>query len=158
MLDSRRRPRLGWGGRDAGSVRPPGRRAPAPCSIVRAGARSLSLLPRRWQTLEFGTTLAHLQAMGAVAEGPRELLVMIARAEPNGVLVTVKDSGPGLDPTSLDRLFAPFYTTKPGGLGMGLSICRSIIESHGGRLLASTVVDRGSVFSMRLPAYRPGAE
>src|SRR6202007_2984128 len=63
------------------------------------------------------------QAMGAVAEKPRDLFIITAQAEPNGVAVDVKDSGPGLTPTALEHLFAPFYTTKPGGLGMGLSIC-----------------------------------
>jgi signal transduction histidine kinase len=66
------------------------------------------------------------------------------------VLVTVKDSGPGLDPTKFEQVFHHFYTTKPGGLGMGLSICRSIIEAHGGRLWASANVPRGAVFQFTL--------
>src|SRR6202035_5743699 len=70
-----------------------------------------------------------VQAMGAVTEGPRQLFITTAQAEANGVVVAVKDSGPGLAPTSLEHIFAPFYTTKPNGLGMGLSICRSIIEA-----------------------------
>jgi PAS domain S-box-containing protein len=75
-----------------------------------------------------------VQAVGAVADGAREVLITTAQADPNGVLVAVKDSGPGLAPASLERLFEAFYTTKPGGLGMGLSICRSIIEAHEGRV------------------------
>jgi PAS domain S-box-containing protein len=94
-----------------------------------------------------------VQAMGAVAEGPRELLVTTARGEPDGVLVAVKDSGPGLDPTSLERLFVPFYTTKPGGLGMGLSICRSIIEAHGGQLWVTANLPKGAIFHFTVPAH-----
>jgi signal transduction histidine kinase len=67
------------------------------------------------------------------------------------VLVAVKDSGPGLDPESLERLFDSFYTTKPGGLGMGLSICRSIIEAHGGRLWVIANLPRGAVFQFTVP-------
>jgi C4-dicarboxylate-specific signal transduction histidine kinase len=65
------------------------------------------------------------------------LLISTAEDMSNGVLVAVRDSGPGLNPESLGRLFHPFYTTKPGGMGMGLSICRSIIEAHGGRVWAA---------------------
>jgi C4-dicarboxylate-specific signal transduction histidine kinase len=93
-----------------------------------------------------------VQALGAVGEGTRELLITTGQAEPNGVLVAVKDSGPGLAPASLERVFDPFYTTKPGGLGMGLSICRSIIEAHGGRLRASANLPRGASFQFTLPA------
>jgi C4-dicarboxylate-specific signal transduction histidine kinase len=87
-----------------------------------------------------------VQAMASVAEGPRELLITTAQAEPNGVLVAVKDSGPGLTPVGLEHLFDPFYTTKPGGLGVGLSICRSIVEAHGGRLWVSPNLPRGAIF------------
>jgi signal transduction histidine kinase len=77
-----------------------------------------------------------VEAMSGVSEGPRELLITTGKAESGGVLVAVQDSGPGLTPESIDRLFDPFYTTKPSGMGMGLSICRSIIEAHGGRIAA----------------------
>src|SRR4051794_31276819 len=70
-----------------------------------------------------------------------------------GVLVIVRDSGPGLRPEDLDRLFSPFYTTKSGGLGMGLSICRSIIEAHGGRIWAAGNVSQGASFHFTLPAH-----
>jgi PAS domain S-box-containing protein len=93
-----------------------------------------------------------IQAVAAVEEGPRELFITTARAEPNGVLVAVKDSGQGLDPARLDQLFAPFYTTKPGGLGMGLSICRSIIEARGGRLWVTVNQPRGAIFHFTVPA------
>jgi C4-dicarboxylate-specific signal transduction histidine kinase len=92
-----------------------------------------------------------VQAMGTVEQGPRELSITTA-AEPSGVLVAVKDSGPGLAPANLAQLFAPFYTTKADGLGMGLSICRSIIEAHGGRLWA-TNLPRGAIFSFTVPAH-----
>jgi C4-dicarboxylate-specific signal transduction histidine kinase len=98
-----------------------------------------------------------VQAMGAVAERPRELFITTARAEPNGVLVTVKDSGPGLAPSNLEQLFAPFYTTKPDGLGMGLSICRSIIEAHGGRLWVTANQPRGATFHFTVLAHPDSA-
>src|SRR5262249_21746663 len=68
-----------------------------------------------------------IEAMSGMSEGPRELLISTAKTDSEGVLVAVRDSGPGLAPESVDRLFESFYTTKPGGLGVGLSICRSII-------------------------------
>jgi signal transduction histidine kinase len=92
-----------------------------------------------------------VQAMDAVAEGPREVFVTTAQAEPNGVLVAVKDSGPGLPANSLEHLFAPFYTTKPGGLGMGLSICRSIVEAHGGRIWVTANSPQGAIFQFTVP-------
>ncbi len=78
-----------------------------------------------------------VQSMSGVEDGNRELHISTARIEPEGVCVAVRDTGPGLRPESLPRLFEPFYTTKPDGMGMGLSICRSIIEAHGGRLWAT---------------------
>jgi PAS domain S-box-containing protein len=95
-----------------------------------------------------------VQAVGAVADGAREVLITTAQADPNGVLVAVKDSGPGLAPASLERLFEAFYTTKPGGLGMGLSICRSIIEAHEGRVWVTANLPRGAVFQFTLPLER----
>lgn len=95
-----------------------------------------------------------VQAMDAVAEGPREVFITTAQAEPNGVLVAVKDSGPGLAPASLQHLFAPFYTTKPGGLGLGLSICLSIIEAHGGRLWVTANQPRGAILHFTVPTHQ----
>jgi C4-dicarboxylate-specific signal transduction histidine kinase len=92
-----------------------------------------------------------IEAMSAMSEGPRELLISTAKTDSEGVLVTVRDSGPGLAPESVDRLFESFYTTKPAGLGMGLSICRSIIEAHHGRLWATANTPRGAVFQFTLP-------
>ena len=85
------------------------------------------------------------------ATGPRELLISSGADDSKGVVVVVRDSGPGLDSKSLERLFEPFYTTKPQGMGMGLAICRSIIEAHGGRLWATTNEDRGATFHFTLP-------
>ncbi len=93
-----------------------------------------------------------VQAMSGDSEGTRELLISTARSEPNDVVVAVQDSGPGLAPEVLARLFEPFYTTKPGGLGLGLSICRSIIEAHGGRLWVSENVPHGAIFHFTVPA------
>jgi signal transduction histidine kinase len=92
------------------------------------------------------------EAMSGVSEGTRELLVSTQKAEPNGVLVGVRDSGPGLVLATVERVFDAFYSTKSGGLGMGLSICRSIIEAHGGRLWASANLPRGASFQFTLPA------
>ncbi|WFU39152.1 ATP-binding protein [Bradyrhizobium sp. CB82] len=88
--------------------------------------------------------------MSGLGDGARQLLVRTQEAELSGVLVAVRDSGPGLEAATLDRLFDAFYTTKPGGLGMGLSISRSIIEAHGGRLWASANVPCGAAFDHHL--------
>jgi C4-dicarboxylate-specific signal transduction histidine kinase len=93
-----------------------------------------------------------IEAMSGVGEGSRDLLISTGQAEPDGVLVEVRDSGPGLAPETLDRLFDAFYSTKPSGLGLGLSICRSIIEAHSGRLSASANTPRGAIFQFTVPA------
>ena len=92
-----------------------------------------------------------VQAMSAVSEGARELLISTGRDASGGVLIAVRDSGPGLNPESFDRLFDAFYTTKPRGMGMGLSICRSIVEAHGGRIWASLTAAPGTVLQCILP-------
>jgi PAS domain S-box-containing protein len=93
-----------------------------------------------------------VEAMSGVGEGARELLINTGRDSSNGVLISLRDSGPGLDPKGLDRLFEAFYTTKAQGMGLGLAISRSIIEAHGGRLWASANVPRGAVFQFTVPA------
>jgi PAS domain S-box-containing protein len=98
-----------------------------------------------------------VEAMSGADGGSRELLISTAIAEPDGVLVTVRDSGPGLAPASLERLFEAFYTTKPGGLGMGLSVCRSIIEAHSGRLWATANMPQGAVLQFTVPAHPDSA-
>ena len=92
-----------------------------------------------------------LQAMSAVATERRRLRISTARVESDRVRVSVHDSGPGLSAALLDRIFAPFYSTKPDGLGMGLSICRSIVEAHDGRLWASPDEPGGAVFHFTIP-------
>jgi PAS domain S-box-containing protein len=94
-----------------------------------------------------------VEALSSVGEGPRELIISTGETESNGVLVAIRDSGPALTQASLERVFDAFYTTKPGGLGMGLSICRSIIEAHGGQLWASVNVPRGAVFQFTVPVH-----
>ena len=93
-----------------------------------------------------------IEAMSEVSEGPREVLVGSEKDDSDGVLVAVRDSGPGLDTKHLNHLFDAFYSTKPNGLGMGLAISRSIIDAHGGRLWATPNVSRGAVFQFWLPA------
>jgi PAS domain S-box-containing protein len=92
-----------------------------------------------------------VEAMTGLSDGPRELLVWSGTDESKHVVISVQDSGPGIDPGSVDHLFEPFYTTKPQGLGMGLAISRSIIETHGGRLGITANAPRGAVFQFVLP-------
>jgi signal transduction histidine kinase len=92
-----------------------------------------------------------IQSMRSVEDGKRELHIS-TRIGPEGVCVAVRDTGPELRPESLPHLFEPFYTTKPDGMGMGLSICRSIIEAHGGRLWAARCEPRGALFQFTIPA------
>jgi PAS domain S-box-containing protein len=91
-----------------------------------------------------------IEAMSGMSEGPRDLLITTGITGSDNVLVAVADSGPGL-PAAVDRLFEAFYTTKASGLGMGLSICHSIIEAHGGRLWANANQPRGAIFQFTLP-------
>jgi signal transduction histidine kinase len=93
-----------------------------------------------------------IQSMSGVEDGNREVHISTTRIDPEGVCVAVRDTGHGLRPESLPRLFEPFYTTKPDGMGMGLSICRSIIEAHGGRLWATSCEPRGALFQFTIPA------
>src|SRR5262249_41134649 len=98
-----------------------------------------------------------IEAMSGMGEGRRELWVSTEQGRAAEVVITGQDTGPGLDPQSLGRLFDAFYTTKAGGLGMGLAISRSIVESHGGRLWARANVPHGAVFQFTLPAGREEA-
>jgi PAS domain S-box-containing protein len=93
-----------------------------------------------------------IQSMSGIEDGNRELHVSTESIEPEGVCVAVRDTGHGLRPENLPRLFEPFYTTKPDGMGMGLSISRSIIEAHGGRLWATGCEPRGALFQFTIPA------
>jgi signal transduction histidine kinase len=87
-----------------------------------------------------------IEAMTDVTGRDRVLVIRSEVGEPASVLVSVRDTGTGIDPQNLDRIFEPFFTTKSEGMGMGLSICRSIIESYGGRLWASPSETSGSTF------------
>lgn len=92
-----------------------------------------------------------IEAMSALSGGPRELRLGSARDGSHAVLVTVQDSGRGLEPAQLARLFDAFYTTKSAGMGLGLAISRSIVEAHGGRLWARANTPRGAIFQFTLP-------
>src|SRR5208282_21201 len=92
-----------------------------------------------------------IEAMSGLGDGPRELTVVTGGSEPGDVFVEVRDSGPGLDPASLDHLFDTLYTTKPSGTGMGLAICRAIVEVHGGRISAAANEPQGAAFRFTLP-------
>jgi signal transduction histidine kinase len=104
------------------------------------------------QQVVLNLVLNAVEAMGSVDAGARELVISTEQSQTNGILVAVRDSGPGIDPESLERVFEAFYTTKSGGMGLGLSICRSIIEAHNGRLWASANLPRGVSFQFDLPA------
>jgi signal transduction histidine kinase len=93
-----------------------------------------------------------IQAMSGDGDSRRELQISTETDEAEGVRVGVRDTGPGLAPESLSRLFEPFYTTKAEGMGMGLAICRSIVEAHGGRLWATACEPHGTLFQFTIPA------
>ena len=122
--------------------------ARAPCVSLPKHLGSISKRPARFASSH---NMAPIEAMRDVGEEERELLIS-TRNESDGVSVEVRDSGPGFTPAVLDRVFEAFYTTKPSGLGLGLSICRSIIEAHNGRLWASANLPRGASFQFALPA------
>ena len=104
------------------------------------------------QQVVLNLILNAVQAMGAVADRTREVLITTTQTEPNAVCLGVQDTGPGLSAETLPRLFEPFYTTKPNGMGMGLAICRSIVETHGGRLWATACEPHGALFQFIIPA------
>ncbi len=93
-----------------------------------------------------------VEAMSSVEDGTQELSIRTEQSQTGGILVAVQDSGPGVDPVNLERVFEPFYTTKTSGIGMGLSICQTIIDAHGGKLWAEANEPRGAVFQFTLPA------
>jgi C4-dicarboxylate-specific signal transduction histidine kinase len=92
-----------------------------------------------------------LQAISGVSDDARQVLVTTKKAQPNAVYLGVQDTGPGVDEQILPHLFEPFYTSKPDGMGMGLAICRSIIEAHHGRLWATGCKPRGALFQFTIP-------
>jgi C4-dicarboxylate-specific signal transduction histidine kinase len=97
-----------------------------------------------------------VEAMAPVTDRPRDMLIRSQQDDANDVLVAVRDSGMGIDSENAQRLFNAFFTTKPSGMGMGLSISRSIIVAHGGRLWVSPNADHGATFQFTLPSNSPG--
>jgi signal transduction histidine kinase len=93
-----------------------------------------------------------VDAMLSVTDRDRVLKVTSARQHPSNVLITIEDSGPGIESQNIERIFEPFYTTKFDGTGMGLSICRSIVQEHGGRLFATPGPSCGLAMQISLPA------
>jgi PAS domain S-box-containing protein len=110
------------------------------------------------QQVVLNLILNAVEAMSSVGEGPRELLITTGQNQAGDVLVAVRDSGLGIDPEHFDRIFDAFYTTKSSGVGMGLSICRSIIDAHGGRLWADANEPRGAIFQFTLPGEEKAIE
>jgi len=115
------------------------------------------LVPIRGDRVQLQQVLVNLilnavEAMSSVEDGVRELSIRTEQRETDSILFAVQDSGPGINPGDLERVFEPFYTTKTSGIGMGLSICRSIINGHGGRLWVTPNEPRGAVFQFTLPA------
>ncbi|MBV9431792.1 MAG: PAS domain S-box protein, partial [Hyphomicrobiales bacterium] len=106
------------------------------------------------QQVVMNLVLNAVEAMGSVEEGARSLSVTTDQNGDGGILVAIRDSGPGIDQEHLQKIFERFYTTKDSGVGMGLAICRSIIEAHGGRLWAEPNQPRGAVFQFTLPAAK----
>lgn len=107
------------------------------------------------QQILLNLILNGIEAMSAVPRQSRELVIRTESAGPEGVAVTVEDTGAGLEPATADRIFDAFFTTKSDGLGMGLSICRSIVEAHGGRLSASPRAPQGASFRFTVPCDVP---
>ncbi|QIG98114.1 sensor histidine kinase [Bradyrhizobium sp. 6(2017)] len=125
---------------------------------VTVGTQLAGELPRiqcdqvQLQQVMFNLIANAIQSMSGIQDGNREIHISTMSIEPEGVCVAVRDTGHGLRPESLPRLFEPFYTMKPEGMGIGLSICRSIIEAHGGRLWATGCEPRGALFQFTIPA------
>jgi PAS domain S-box-containing protein len=124
---------------------------------VSVGTRFMELTPVlgdrvQLQQVVMNLILNAVEAMSSVEEGPRELSIETEQSRTGGVLVAVRDSGPGIDPGRIEQVFEAFHTTKTSGMGMGLSICRSIIAAHGGRLWAEANRPQGTIFRFTLPA------
>jgi PAS domain S-box-containing protein len=98
-----------------------------------------------------------IEAMAGIRDRPRELTIASGEGDANTMFVEVQDTGPGIDPVDLDRLFQSFYTTKPDGIGMGLAISRSIVEAHGGTLSAAPNQPYGATFQFTVPARADGS-
>jgi PAS domain S-box-containing protein len=103
------------------------------------------------QQVVLNLILNAVQAMDAIPDKAREVCITTGESLPGEVRLGVRDTGPGLTPDGFSRLFEPFYTTKPSGMGMGLAICQSIVEAHGGRLWATANKPRGAMFQFSIP-------
>lgn len=114
--------------------------------------------PVQLQQLIVNLIMNAVDAMSAVTNRPRILRLKTEVHESKYLLITIEDSGTGIDPKNIDRIFKPFFTTKSQGLGMGLSICRAIVEDHGGRIAVSQGQPHGSIFNVFLPTESIGAK
>jgi signal transduction histidine kinase/GAF domain-containing protein len=133
------------------------RSAIAKNGVVVEAPLSKDLLPVEGDRVQLQQVVLNLilnavEAMDSNQEGPRELAISTEQIQARNLLVTIRDSGPGIDPEHIERVFDAFYTTKSSGVGMGLSICRSIIDAHGGRLWVDANKPRGAVFQFTLPS------
>jgi signal transduction histidine kinase len=129
--------------------------------LVQARSELLADLPQiradrvQLQQVILNLVMNAIEAMSAVEGRPRRLEVKSSRQAPDAVLVTVEDSGPGIDPEGRERIFDAFFSTKSSGMGMGLFICRSIVEAHGGRLWVTNAKTHGAIFNLALPVGQP---
>jgi signal transduction histidine kinase len=106
------------------------------------------------QQVMLNLILNAIEAIVSAADDARDLVISTESLAGERLLVAVQDSGPGVAPENRERIFESFYTTKAGGVGIGLSICRSIVDAHAGRLWVDTRAPRGAVFRFTLPAAR----
>jgi C4-dicarboxylate-specific signal transduction histidine kinase len=116
------------------------------------GAPSVSGDRVQLQQVILNLAMNGIESIAGLENEPKRLMIRSALSNPGELLVSVEDTGAGIDAEHVDRLFAPFFTTKPKGIGMGLPICRSIVEAHGGRLWAAKNEPRGAAFHIILPA------
>ena len=121
------------------------------------GLPTVLAAPTQLQQVLLNLIMNAIEAMGPVTTQERVLIVKSEIGESGNVQITVEDTGSGIDPSLVDRVFEPFFTTKARGMGMGLSICRSIIESHGGLLSVSARRPNGSSFCATLPTTPPNS-
>jgi signal transduction histidine kinase len=116
-----------------------------------AGGRTVVADRVQMQQVVLNLVMNGSEAMSAVMDRPKVLMISSEHDESGGVRVAVKDTGAGIDPGIADRIFESLFTTKPNGMGMGLSICRSIIEAHGGRFWTSPNTPHGAIFQFTIP-------